>query len=74
VCGIIFIGMLYQVLEAKFSREKIPHRSSAMKTEKSLVAGGCFWCVQSAFDAVPGVIGCWLYWWHDSISKLSGRY
>ena len=27
-----------------------------MKTEISLLAGGCFWCVQSAFMSVPGVI------------------
>lgn len=27
-----------------------------MKTEISLLAGGCFWCVQSAFTSVPGVI------------------
>lgn len=27
------------------------------KTEKAIVAGGCFWCVESDFEAVPGVIG-----------------
>lgn len=26
------------------------------KTEKAIVAGGCFWCVESDFEAVPGVI------------------
>ena len=25
------------------------------KTEKAIVAGGCFWCVESDFEAVPGV-------------------
>jgi peptide-methionine (S)-S-oxide reductase len=25
-------------------------------TEKAVVAGGCFWCVESDFEAVPGVI------------------
>jgi peptide-methionine (S)-S-oxide reductase len=26
-------------------------------TEKAIVAGGCFWCVESDFEHVPGVIG-----------------
>ncbi len=26
-------------------------------TEKAIVAGGCFWCVESDFEAVPGVKG-----------------
>lgn len=25
------------------------------KTEKAIVAGGCFWCVESDFESVPGV-------------------
>lgn len=28
---------------------------AAAKTEKAIVAGGCFWCVESDFEAVPGV-------------------
>lgn len=27
------------------------------KTEKAIVAGGCFWCVESDFESVPGVSG-----------------
>ena len=26
------------------------------KTEKAIVAGGCFWCVEADFESVPGVI------------------
>lgn len=26
------------------------------KTEKAIVAGGCFWCVESDFEQVPGVL------------------
>ena len=28
----------------------------AAEPERAIFAGGCFWCVQAAFDAVPGVI------------------
>ena len=31
--------------------------AAAAKTEKAIVAGGCFWCVESDFDSVPGVKG-----------------
>ena len=30
--------------------------SAFAKTEKAIVAGGCFWCVESDFESVPGVI------------------
>jgi len=30
--------------------------AAAAKTEKAIVAGGCFWCVESDFEPVPGVM------------------
>lgn len=31
-------------------------QAKAAQTEKVVVAGGCFWCVESDFEKVPGVI------------------
>lgn len=31
--------------------------AAAAQTEKAIVAGGCFWCVESDFEPVPGVMG-----------------
>lgn len=42
-----------------------PHsRAHAAGTETLTVAGGCFWCVESDFEGVPGV--------HDVVSGFSG--
>jgi peptide-methionine (S)-S-oxide reductase len=30
--------------------------AGAAETESAVFAGGCFWCVEEAFDAVPGVV------------------
>ena len=32
------------------------NRAEAGKTETAVLAGGCFWCVESDFESVPGVI------------------
>ncbi|HHS89040.1 MAG TPA: peptide-methionine (S)-S-oxide reductase [Rhodobacteraceae bacterium] len=31
-------------------------RANAGKLETAIVAGGCFWCVESDFESVPGVV------------------
>lgn len=33
-----------------------PHHTHAANTEVLTVAGGCFWCVESDFEGVPGVV------------------
>lgn len=44
----IFAGVVVLVLIAAV-------RPSHAATEKAIVAGGCFWCVESDFESVPGV-------------------
>jgi peptide-methionine (S)-S-oxide reductase len=34
----------------------MPANPAAAETETAIFAGGCFWCVESDFDRVPGVI------------------
>src|SRR5262245_33359168 len=31
-------------------------QAAAAKTEKAIFAGGCFWCMEHPFDALPGVV------------------
>ena len=45
ILGILFAGMAS--LSSSFAAEK---------TETAIFAGGCFWCVESDFDHVPGVV------------------
>ena len=45
------------------TESKTPHPASG-KIETATLAGGCFWCVESAFDELPGVI--------DAVSGYTG--
>ncbi len=33
-----------------------PQAASAQELQKAVFAGGCFWCVESDFDQIPGVV------------------
>jgi peptide-methionine (S)-S-oxide reductase len=34
----------------------LPAESEPMKTEKATLGGGCFWCVEAAYETLPGVL------------------
>lgn len=36
--------------------QTVPPPAGTSKTETAIFAGGCFWCVEEAFEKVPGVI------------------
>lgn len=48
--------MKWTILTLAASLILFAHAASAQKLEKAIFAGGCFWCVESDFDKVPGVV------------------
>lgn len=54
---LVLIGYISSVRsEQKDSRIKVGTESKANKTATAIFAGGCFWCVESDFDKVKGVL------------------
>ena len=45
LAGAVFVGLIAQTNYAQ-----------AAKLETAVLAGGCFWCVESDFESVPGVV------------------
>src|SRR5262245_25737317 len=41
---------------AATTAQKGATKPASGKTETALLSGGCFWCIEAAFDDVPGVI------------------
>ena len=48
------LGLLCAGTAAGMAAEKAAEMAG--KTESVILAGGCFWCVESDFDKVPGVL------------------
>ncbi len=47
-------------------KQVLPEQTSLENTESAIFAGGCFWCTESDFEKVPGVIA--------AISGYTGGY
>ena len=48
--------MKWAMLTVAATLSLFAHTASAQQLEKTIFAGGCFWCVESDFDKVPGVV------------------
>jgi len=48
-------GLILMVLASQRSRAEVEEKRG-MKQEEAILAGGCFWCIESALEHVPGVV------------------
>src|SRR5438132_9616381 len=53
---IFLLALSYAVLAAAVVSESDGQNSSPAATQTAVFAGGCFWCIQPAFDKAKGVI------------------
>jgi peptide-methionine (S)-S-oxide reductase len=51
--GLLSVGLLFAV-ESVLAKDNIKPKSG-LRFEKATFAGGCFWCVEAAFDKLEGV-------------------
>ncbi|TFG86432.1 MAG: peptide-methionine (S)-S-oxide reductase, partial [Hyphomicrobiales bacterium] len=51
-----WIGALTALLLAALAMSEGGKEAAAAQTGTAIFAGGCFWCLEAAFDEVPGVV------------------
>jgi peptide-methionine (S)-S-oxide reductase len=59
IAGLVLLGFAAWILVPSFmatTRGSAALAAGPAGTEVAILAGGCFWCVESDFDKVPGVI------------------
>ena len=57
VIGLLIVGLPFAHSNSKDDSKKAPpHKSKAENLKVATFAGGCFWCVESDFEKVEGVV------------------
>jgi len=54
--AVLLFGSIGYVVGAQPTKAAEPMKPAAAATATAILAGGCFWCVESDFDKLPGVI------------------